>query len=63
MANPKFHSCKVGTQPWLIVLKPGSRAVVGRRIWFRRHDGKQGRWTSGTVTKVNGDGYFFVDLI
>lgn len=63
MAKPKLHSCKVGTQPWLVVLRGRSRPAVGRRLWFRRWDGSPGTWTSGIVTKINSDGYFFVDLV
>lgn len=56
MATPKFHSCKIGTQPGLVVLKVGCRLEVGRAIWFRRHNGNVGVWERGIVDKINHEG-------
>lgn len=54
-----YRARKIGTQPWLIVCKPGWRIPLGQRIWCRKHDAQPGRWTTGVVTKVNSDGYLF----
>jgi hypothetical protein len=44
----KIIPAKVGTQPWLIVLKPGTTLLVGNRIQFR--DAEPGsKWIEGLV--------------
>ena len=57
----KPRAAKVGTQPWIIVLRKGAQPVVGRAIRFRRDD-SVGQWQSGLVTKINDDGFLFITL-
>ena len=63
MTKPKLHSCKIGTQPGLVVLKGGYKPMVGREVMFRRHNGNVGVWERGIVDKINPDGYFFINLM
>lgn len=60
--RPKKYPCKVGTQPWLVILKGGSKPKVGRPISFRRAEHGT-KWMSGVVDKINDDGYFFMSLV
>ena len=59
--KPKLHPAKVGSQPWLIVLKGASKPAVGRDITFRRYDNRF-RWLVGRVTQLHEDGHMFIDL-
>lgn len=59
--RPLARPAKVGTQPWLVVLKGGCRPKVGRLLTFRR-SGNGEEWMIGRVTKMNTDGYLFIDL-
>lgn len=59
--KPLARPAKVGTQPWLIVLKGGCRPKVGRLLTFRR-SGSGEKWIAGRVTKINSDGHLFIDL-
>jgi hypothetical protein len=64
MARKKVKAwpCKVGTVPWVVVVWGNSRPKVGRHITFR--DWKHGSgWQEGIVTRVNPDGYFFVEVV
>lgn len=62
VAAPKIHRCKVGTIPGLVVLKAGTKPSVDKKIEFR-NPAHGSKWQFGRVTKVNDDGYFFIDLI
>jgi hypothetical protein len=55
-------SCKVGTQPTLILLRHPTRRFVGAEIEFRYYPNINGPWEAGVIDKVNDDGYFFVSL-
>ncbi|QBC45863.1 hypothetical protein [Iodobacter fluviatilis] len=62
MAKAKIHSCKVGTQPALVILKGNTKPALGKVISFR--DAKNGSpWRTGLVDRINPDGYFFMALI
>jgi len=61
MKKQKPYPCKIGTQPWVVVLWRSYRLEVGRKIKVRdyRHGSK---WFCVTIERVNGDGYFFATL-
>ena len=64
MTKPKLHSCKIGTQPGLVAIKRGYKVTLNTRIEFCSHrDLPNRRWSSGIVTKINPDGYFFIELM
>lgn len=57
-------SCKVGTQPALIVPYGRCNIEIGKKIRFRHaRDGKYGPIHTGVIDKVNPDGYFFINLM
>lgn len=59
---PAPRPAKVGTQPWLIIIKGDRNPKVGESIEFRRADSGE-KWTTGRVTSANPDGYLFIELI
>jgi hypothetical protein len=60
--EPTVRSAKVGTQPWLIVLRGNAKPAVGRQLAFREHR-DDAKWLTGYVTAINDDGYLFIDLV
>lgn len=59
---PKKIPAKVGTQPWVIVMKGATKLAEGKRVTFRKSDSPHA-WRTGIVTKVNEDGYPFIELM
>lgn len=57
------RSCKVGTQPALVLLKDAAPPVVGTRVEFRYFPDTWGEWQTGFIDRVNDDGYFFMSLL
>lgn len=51
--------CKIGTVPGLVIVKKGTKIVVGKVIDYRKYDGYV--WERGLVHQVNDDGYFFLE--
>ena len=56
-------SAKVGTQPWIIRLEKGSKTEVGEKVRFKENGKELAPWIDGTITRVNPDGYLFIDLV
>ena len=50
--KPKIIPAKVGTQPWLIVLLPRTKLVVGKEVTFRDYT-PGSKWIKGMVTNID----------
>ena len=56
----KYHNCKLGTIPARVQLRYAYKIRKGLRIVYRE-DVHGSKWSNGIITKVNSDGYFFID--